>query len=46
MSKKENAKDKRVNQQKRDHEFSEELSDGGIRNQVIKKQSTKSCGGL
>ncbi|MFD1037740.1 hypothetical protein ACFQ3N_04860 [Virgibacillus byunsanensis] len=31
---------------KREHEFSEELSDSGERDQIIKKQSPKSCGGL
>ncbi|MBM7569742.1 hypothetical protein [Aquibacillus albus] len=29
-----------------DHGFSEELSDGGERDKIIKQQSSKSCGGL
>ncbi|WP_404455068.1 hypothetical protein [Virgibacillus necropolis] len=36
MNKKQN-KEKDQSTNKRDHEFSEELSDGGIRDEVIKK---------
>ncbi|WP_208586472.1 hypothetical protein [Gracilibacillus suaedae] len=31
---------------KKDHEFSEELSDGGERDELIRKQIGKNCGGL
>lgn len=47
MDKKQNAKvhgKSRGNQ--REHEFAEELADGGVRDQVMKRQSKKSCGGL
>ncbi|MBB6454932.1 hypothetical protein HNQ94_003421 [Salirhabdus euzebyi] len=41
-------KERKNDQEKNnDHAFSEELSDGGIRDEIIKKQSSpKSCGGL
>ncbi|WP_226034865.1 hypothetical protein [Aquibacillus saliphilus] len=41
--------EKRVLQKKikrSEHEFSEELSDGGERDKIIKSQSPKNCGGL
>ncbi|SFL51534.1 hypothetical protein SAMN04487943_1028 [Gracilibacillus orientalis] len=31
---------------KKDHEFSEELSDGGERDTFIKRQTGRTCGGL
>ncbi|WP_194842161.1 hypothetical protein [Gracilibacillus salitolerans] len=31
---------------KKDHEFSEELSDGGERDEFIKRQTGRTCGGL
>ncbi|MFD2656971.1 hypothetical protein [Gracilibacillus thailandensis] len=31
---------------KKDHEFSEELSDGGERNEMLRRQTGRNCGGL